>query len=222
MLISKQSRGHGRSAGRCFTRLCMLQVKGFLKYHTNVLVTLAKFCAEVLIMNQTAAGFALDPQFNLHEAQQDSEIKTGLDAVISQLLPDPVEQVEAISQYQEYLLRSGVWGRKMVWDRAPLMAPHVWWMSYGTCCKELTKVAVKVLSQVSSACSCERNWSNYSFIHSKNRNRAESLVYVFSNLRMIEKAQAVEHKQAYLPWSQEAPASELGYESDDEDSEVEE
>jgi hAT family C-terminal dimerisation region len=144
----------------------------------------------VLNVIQTAPGFALDPQFNEHEAQQDSEIKEGLDQVVTQLLSDPVEQVEALSQFQEYLLRSGVWARKMVWDRAPLMAPHLWWMMYGGSCMELTKVAVKVLSQVSSACSCERNWSNYSFIHSKNRNRltparAESLVYVFSTVYCV-------------------------------------
>lgn len=46
--------------------------------------------------------------------------------------------------------------------------------------------------QVSSASSCERNWSSYEFIHSKKRNRlnterAEKLVYVHSNLRLLSR-----------------------------------
>ena len=34
----------------------------------------------------------------------------------------------------------------------------------------MQNVAVKVLSQVTSAGSCERNWSTFDFIHSKKRN----------------------------------------------------
>jgi hypothetical protein len=46
--------------------------------------------------------------------------------------------------------------------------------------------------QVTSACSCERNWSAYDFIHNKRRNRlttdrARDLVFVFTNGRLVEK-----------------------------------
>ena len=47
------------------------------------------------------------------------------------------------------------------------MPSHRWWMSFGSQTPELQNVAVKVLSQVTSAGSCERNWSTFEFIHSK-------------------------------------------------------
>jgi hypothetical protein len=61
---------------------------------------------------------------------------------------------------------------------------------YGSPTKILHKLAVKVLSQVINTSSAERCWSTYSFIHSVKRNnlnanRAESLVYVHYNLRLL-------------------------------------
>jgi len=54
----------------------------------------------------------------------------------------------------------------------------------------LAKVAKRVTSMASSAGACARNWSSYEFIHSKKRNklsleRANDLVFVFSNLRLM-------------------------------------
>ena len=53
--------------------------------------------------------------------------------------------------------------------------------------------------QPSSACSCERNWSTYDYIHNKKRNRleaqrAEKLVYIFSNLRLLKKLRNVSYE----------------------------
>ena len=57
---------------------------------------------------------------------------------------------------------------------------------------ELAEVAMRVLSQVISASSCERNWSAHGHIHSKIRNKlapetTEKLVYVYSNRRLVSK-----------------------------------
>ena len=51
---------------------------------------------------------------------------------------------------------------------------------------------MKLLGQPSSSSCCERNWSTYSFIHSVRRNkilpsRAEDLVYVHNNLRLLSR-----------------------------------
>ena len=56
----------------------------------------------------------------------------------------------------------------------------------------LAQIAQRVTALVSSAGACERNWSTYDFIHSKKRNRlhpdrANDLVYVFTNARLIQK-----------------------------------
>lgn len=54
----------------------------------------------------------------------------------------------------------------------------------------LARVGMRVLSQVISASSCERNWSAHGHIHTKIRNRldpatTEKLVYVYSNSKMV-------------------------------------
>jgi hypothetical protein len=68
--------------------------------------------------------------------------------------------------------------------------PHLWWFTSGSVGKLLPCIARRVLAQVVSSSSCERNWSNYSFVHSKARNRllpspAEDLVYVYTNSRVL-------------------------------------
>lgn len=50
--------------------------------------------------------------------------------------------------------------------------PHLWWHMVGaTVGKLLPPIARRVLAQVVSSSSCERNWSSYSFVHNKSRNR---------------------------------------------------
>ena len=61
-----------------------------------------------------------------------------------------------------------------------------WWETFGTCTPNLRKLAIRVLSQGSCASSCERNWSTFSLIHTKKRNRlthahVEKLVYIHTN-----------------------------------------
>jgi hypothetical protein len=68
------------------------------------------------------------------------------------------------------------------------MAAHTWWEVNGADAPELQRVAVKILAQVPAACLCERNWSDYDYVHSKRRNcltaaRAERCVYVYRNSR---------------------------------------
>jgi hAT family C-terminal dimerisation region len=191
------------------------------RYKLNTVSAKWTYRWEQLHSDLHAAGFALDPEFHQHAAQEDLEIKEGFQRIVEKLLPED-EQVAALMQFSEYLLRSGAWGREMPFKHASGMPAHMWWMQYGAHCPALCKVAMKVLSQVSSACSCERNWSTYSFIHSKNRNRlapkrAETLVYVFSNLRLAEHATDVENTQRFFPWaSQSSPADVLKDVSDQE------
>ncbi|KAK5819835.1 hypothetical protein PVK06_024864 [Gossypium arboreum] len=69
------------------------------------------------------------------------------------------------------------------------MNPAEWWIIYGTCVPELQKLAIKVLSQTTSASNCERNWSTFSYIHTKARNRLkykklEKLVFTYYNMRL--------------------------------------
>jgi hypothetical protein len=70
------------------------------------------------------------------------------------------------------------------------VVPHLWWFTSGSVGKLLPRIARRILAQVVSSSSCERNWSSYSFVHSKSRNRllpsrAEDLVYVYTNSRVL-------------------------------------
>ena len=72
------------------------------------------------------------------------------------------------------------------------MNPVRWWICHGANGVHLQNLAIRVLSQVASSSSAERNWSTYGFIHSVKRNRlgsqkAEDLVYVHSNLRLASR-----------------------------------
>jgi len=76
-------------------------------------------------------------------------------------------------------------------DRGKMDAKK-WWTVHGARAPILQKVALKLLGQPCSSSCYERNWSTYSFIHSLKRNkmtpkRAEDLVYVHSNLRLLSR-----------------------------------
>ena len=72
------------------------------------------------------------------------------------------------------------------------MSPIKWWIVHGTSASILQSIALKLLGQPCSSSCCERNWSTYNFIHSMKRNkltpqRAEDLVYVHNNLRLLSR-----------------------------------
>ena len=60
---------------------------------------------------------------------------------------------------------------------------------YGNLTPTLRKLAIKVLSQTASSFACERNWSTFALIHTKQRNRLaypslEQLVFCYYNMRL--------------------------------------
>jgi hypothetical protein len=78
-------------------------------------------------------------------------------------------------------------------------------VEFGSECPELQSVVQKVLSQISCTSVCKRNWSTYDFIHNKKRNRlppdrANDLVEVFSNLRLISKVNNIEYEEQMVAW----------------------
>ncbi|MCO5557297.1 hypothetical protein L7F22_010858 [Adiantum nelumboides] len=75
--------------------------------------------------------------------------------------------------------------------------PLSWWQNYGRQgLPQLCKLALRVLSQDCSVGACERNWSAYSLVHTKIRNRLsttqlEKLVYCRSNMRLVRSFHAL-------------------------------
>jgi hypothetical protein len=80
---------------------------------------------------------------------------------------------------------------------------HNWWAFEGACRKLIAPIARRILGQTVSSSSCERNWSSYSFVHNKSRNRlqpkrAEDLVYVYTNSRLMVEGKEMDKKKWYV------------------------
>ncbi|KAG8387950.1 hypothetical protein BUALT_Bualt02G0074500 [Buddleja alternifolia] len=69
------------------------------------------------------------------------------------------------------------------------MDPMQWWLVHGSRAPHLQSISMKLCGQVSSSSCCERNWSTYSFMHSRMRNQitpqsAQDLIFVHNNLHL--------------------------------------
>ncbi|KAK0608764.1 hypothetical protein LWI29_035625 [Acer saccharum] len=69
------------------------------------------------------------------------------------------------------------------------MQPADWWVMYRDCALSLRAIAVCILSQTASSSACERNWSTFALIHTKQRNclaysKFEQLVYCYYNMKL--------------------------------------
>ena len=72
------------------------------------------------------------------------------------------------------------------------MDPKKWWANVGAQTPSLQILAFKLLGQPRVSLCAERNWSNYSFIHSLGRNmlnpsRAQDLVFIDNNLCFLSR-----------------------------------
>ncbi|GJN25599.1 hypothetical protein PR202_gb13445 [Eleusine coracana subsp. coracana] len=96
-------------------------------------------------------------------------------------------------QFADYSLNRGVFANPDAIEDSAHFDPLQWWGTYGARTPELKELAFKLLGQPASSSCCERNWSTYGFIHSLRRNkltpeRAEDLVYVHNNLRLLSRS----------------------------------
>jgi hypothetical protein len=74
------------------------------------------------------------------------------------------------------------------------------WNPYGGQCKELQKIAIRIVSQCCSSSGFERDWSTFALVHTKLRNRLgyeklDRLVYVHYNLKLLIQQFELENPQ---------------------------
>lgn len=140
-----------------------------------------------------AAAFYLNPRFQYdpkYEADlTHMEVKKGLYYVIQRMCDDVETKIKIDEQLDMFKNGIGLFGyemAKLTWNKKQ---PGLWWESYGAECKELQRLAIRILSLTCSATGCERNWSTFDHVHSKKRNRLEqqrlnALVFVKYNLNL--------------------------------------
>ncbi|KAG5233223.1 DNA binding protein [Salix suchowensis] len=137
-----------------------------------------------------AAGCFLNPGIYFRPSfSKQREVTRGLLTTIMRLVPDCDTQDNISAQIEEYKRATGLFGVTMAIRQREKLNPLSWWEQFGIDTPELQKFAIRVLSQCCSATGCERNWSVFEFIHSKNRNRLEhkrlnDLVFVRYNLKI--------------------------------------
>ena len=115
----------------------------------------------------------------------------------------------------------GIFAEDGVWHDAKEMPAHVWWELYGAEMPELQRVAMKVLSKRSSACSVERLWSLFGNVWSSSRSRlgptkAIDLVKVGSNLRLEKKLLEMDYELQMRSWTTE-PFGDVDADGDSDD-----
>ncbi|XP_068313933.1 uncharacterized protein [Pyrus communis] len=141
-----------------------------------------------------AAGYYLNPQFRYEDNFSDTdEVRNGLFACMDRMLGKGKEREEADVQLDLFTNKRGPFADSMAMQTRKKRTPTAWWERFGHKTPELTKFAIRVLSLTCSASGCERNWSTFSMIHTKRRNRLEhkrlnALAYVKYNLALQQRS----------------------------------
>ena len=73
-----------------------------------------------------------------------------------------------------------------------------WWFMYGNHTPTLRRLAIKVLSQTALSSACERNWSTFALIHTKQRNwlaypMLQQLFFCYYNMKLKIHDMEAEH-----------------------------
>ena len=98
--------------------------------------------------------------------------------------------MEICQEFEGFVQSTGSFSEPVAMDNRGHLDSITWWGFHGEDSIHLFTLATRLLSQVASSSSTERNWSTYGFIHSVNQNKlgaakAEDLVYVHSNLYLL-------------------------------------
>ena len=121
---------------------------------------------------------------------KDPEVSLGFKKAFRKLFVDPDMEDKIRSEFAHFVGSEGFSADIEAMRDKTILSPINWWNFHGGEVPNIQKLAIKILSQVASSSSTERNWSTYGFIHSVKRNKfgskkAEELVYVHSNLRLL-------------------------------------
>ncbi|KAL0849218.1 hypothetical protein ABMA28_013551 [Loxostege sticticalis] len=99
--------------------------------------------------------------------------------------------IDVIVDLANYKARDGFWSKRFLWDRVEDIVPVTWWK--GLCSsKNLSKIAVRILTSPCTSAATERSFSKHGHIHSRKRNRltaerAAKLTFISYNWDLLNK-----------------------------------
>ncbi|XP_052148295.1 uncharacterized protein LOC127767110 [Oryza glaberrima] len=142
------------------------------------------------------AGFFLNPLFfDGVRGGTSSEIFSGMLDCIERLVSDVKIQDKIQKELNVYRSEAaGDFRRQMAIRARRTLPPAEWWYTYGGACPNLTRLAVRILSQTCSAKGCDRRHISFEQIHDQRMNlferqRMHHLTFVQYNLRLQHRQQ---------------------------------
>jgi hypothetical protein len=120
----------------------------------------------------------------------DHELSEGRKEAFRRLYEDRASFDEVEAGFIDFSTASGRFSNYDVLRDKGAKKLDAWWATRGAACPPLQELAMRILSQVTSSSCCERNWSTYGNLYNLKKSRleqsrAESMVYVHTNLRLI-------------------------------------
>lgn len=154
-----------------------------------------------------SAAYLLDPEYwsmDIHGL--DEEVLDDFYYVVGRFYEDPNDQASAVSELTKYKLKEGRFATEFVQKLAKEQPAWKWWLLNGGSAPTLRQMAIRILAQCASNSSSERNWSTYKYVHSTIRNRllsarAEKLVYMYCNEKIIQHIESDAYSEAMPKWS---------------------
>ncbi|KAL4330668.1 uncharacterized protein LOC107631283 [Arachis ipaensis] len=137
-----------------------------------------------------AAGFYLNPKFFFGiQGDIHSEILSGMFDCIERLVPDTRIQDKIIKEITLYKAGAGDFGRKMAVRARDNLLPSEWWSTYGGGCPNMSRLAIRILSQTCSLPIYKRNQIPFEqkIMNTRNfieRQHLNDLVFVQHNLQL--------------------------------------
>ncbi|XP_024200079.1 uncharacterized protein LOC112203325 [Rosa chinensis] len=146
------------------------------------------------------AGYLLNPYYTYANPsiENDNVVMDGFFTCVDVFFPDDIQTQSLVTNVElhKYLKKDGGFGRDLAKvgcakndDTYNLV---LWWNIYGNLIPKLQSMAKRILSLTTSSSGCERNWSAFEGIHTKKRNKIDTmslnnLVYVQFNAKIMNK-----------------------------------
>ncbi|CAL0319479.1 unnamed protein product [Lupinus luteus] len=143
-----------------------------------------------------AAAAFLNPSVQYNpEIKFLSSIKEDFYKVLEKLLPVPDMRRDITNQIYTFTKAHGMFGCNLAKEARNTVAPWLWWEQYGDSAPALQRVSIRILSQVCSTFSFQRQWSTFRQIHSEKRNKIDreilnDIVYINYNLKLARQMKA--------------------------------
>ncbi|XP_021851785.2 uncharacterized protein [Spinacia oleracea] len=170
---------------------CKFAIKNDCEHYKRYWSMIDKRWNDNLHTDLHAAGCFLNPEYMYGPTPigTDRELLKGVRNVILRIERDEDASIKALQQIYLYRDKRESFGGSSAQRVVKQMDPALWWMTYGDSTPELKKIAVRVLSQTTSSSNCERNWSMWSLVHTKIRNRLKyprlhQIVYLRYNMKL--------------------------------------